>query len=86
VIRLDFAGPGAGLEENPEGRFVTYEVARDLLAACENAAKLYDLLAYGPLDGAAHFGPDWNPPSDEDCLAVRGQLDAAIAKAGETIS
>ncbi len=55
--------------------------ADELLAACRYARELYDQLAYGPLDGAAHFGPDWSPPTNDDMLRVRGRLESAILKA-----
>ncbi len=55
--------------------------APDLLAACKEAASLYDHMALGTLEAAVKYGPDYEPPTDEDCLATRGQLEAAIAKA-----
>ena len=55
--------------------------APDLLKACRHAASLYDHLAMGPLQAAVKYGPDYEPPSDEDCLRTRSLLGDAIAKA-----
>ncbi len=55
--------------------------ASDLLAACKRAAELYDDLSIGTLEAAARYGPDYEPPTANDCLRVRGELDSAIAKA-----
>lgn len=54
-----------------------------LLAACERAKGLYDYLALGPFGAAAKYGPDhdYERISDEECLATRGALEAAIANA-----
>lgn len=55
--------------------------APKLLAACKVAADLYDHLSLGPLDAAAKYGPDYEPPTGEDMLAVRESLGLAIQKA-----
>lgn len=55
--------------------------APDLLKACRHAASLYDHLSLGTLEAAVKYGPNYEPPSDEDCLQVRGLLGDAIAKA-----
>ncbi len=55
--------------------------APDLLEACKLACDFYDRLALSPLAGAAKYGPDYNPPTDEDCLEVRNMLENAISKA-----
>lgn len=56
-----------------------------LLAACKRAKGLYDYLALGPFGAAAEYGPDhdYERISDEECLATRGALEAAIANAKE---
>ena len=56
----------------------------DLLAACKKAKDLYDYLALGPLGLAVKYGPDHEDRSDESILQVRGDLEAAIAKAEPT--
>jgi len=53
MTRLDFAGPGASLEENPEGRFVPYAEAigsYDLAVVdlCAAIISLIDRKADGP--------------------------------------
>jgi len=55
--------------------------APDLLKACQHATSLYDHLALGTLEAAVKYGPDYEPPTDEDCLRTRGLLGDAIAKA-----
>ena len=55
--------------------------APDLYKACKRAAWLYDELALSPLAAAAKYGDTYIPPSDEDCLEIREELKAAIAKA-----
>ena len=55
--------------------------ADDLFTACQQAADFYDALALGPLDAAAKYGPDWEPPTDEQLLELRSTLNSAIAKA-----
>jgi dynactin complex subunit len=52
-----------------------------LLVACKSAATTCDQLSLGPLDAAAKYGPDYEPPDDEYFLNVRGALAEAIAKA-----
>ncbi len=52
----------------------------ELIAACEAARELYDLLALSPLAAAAKYGPDYEPPGREGCLAVRDRLEAALAE------
>ena len=51
----------------------------DLLRECRvtiNAAKkLYDALSLGPLAAAAKYGPDWEPPDEQDMLNIRQMLD-----------
>ena len=60
---------------------------RDLLKACQAAARFYDRLAIetSPLDCAVAHGPDYRPPSDDEwhkmCLELRGELNTAIAAA-----
>ena len=56
------------------------EKQKQLRNACQQAADLYDALALGPLDAAAKYGPDWEPPTDEQMLEVRSVLAAALAK------
>ena len=53
------------------------EAVPHLRAAAKMAADLYDQLALGPLEAAAKYGPDYEPPTDEDCLAVRNALHMA---------
>lgn len=53
-----------------------------LLRACKAAALLYDHLAMSPLESAVKYGPDYNPPTDEDLLNTRNFLNEAIARAG----
>lgn len=48
--------------------------------ACQQAADLYDALSLGTLEAAAKYGPDWEPPTDEQMLEVRSVLAAALAK------
>jgi hypothetical protein len=55
--------------------------APDLLAACKKAAWLYDEMALGPLGAAAKYGPDYEPPTDQECLNIRQIINDAIAKA-----
>ncbi len=55
--------------------------APELLKACQVAADLYDHLALGTLEAAAKYGPDYEPPTQSDCLEVRNLLADAIAKA-----
>lgn len=55
--------------------------APELLKACEAAAELYDELGLGSLEAAAKYGPDYEPPTDIECLKMREDLEAAIAKA-----
>lgn len=55
--------------------------APELLKACEEARNLYDHLALGTLEAAAKYGPDYEPPTDEDCLEVRDLLETVINKA-----
>ncbi len=57
--------------------------APELLEACNEARHLYDELALGSLEAAAKYGPDYTPPTDEEWLEMRQQLEAAIAKATE---
>ena len=52
-----------------------------LLDACKKAAWLYDQLAMGPLDAAVKYGPDYMPPTDEQCLEIRQALHDAIIEA-----
>ena len=54
------------------------EKQKQLRNACQQAADLYDALALGPLDAAAKYGPDWEPPTDEQMLEVRSVLAAAL--------
>lgn len=82
-------------EDRPSGRAVARHVTPEraefitraanchdeLLEACEKAVELYDHLALGTLEAAAKYGPDYEPPSEADCLAVRGALASIIAKA-----
>lgn len=56
-------------------------VIAELLNACEGARNLYDHMALGSLEAAAKYGPDYEPPTDEDCLQVRGALESAITNA-----
>ena len=57
------------------------DLLRELLGACKAARDLYDHLALGTLEAAVKYGPNYEPPSDADWLALRSQLEAAIAKA-----
>jgi hypothetical protein len=50
----------------------------ELVKACERARYLYDHLALSPLESAAKYGPDYEPPSIEDMLETRNLLDRAI--------
>ena len=54
-----------------------------LVAACKEAARLYDHLAMGTIEGAAKYGPDYEPPSDDEWLAFREMLEDALKSAGE---
>ncbi len=49
----------------------------ELLAACRAARDLYERLSLARLEGAPEQGADHEPPTDEECLAVRRQLLAA---------
>ncbi len=55
--------------------------ATDLLAVCKSARSLYGHLCLGSLEAAVKYGPDYEPPTDDDWLQMRGALEAAIAKA-----
>ena len=55
----------------------------ELLAACKAARSLYDVFSLGPLEAAAKYGPDYELPTDEECLRIREQLETAITKAGD---
>ncbi len=46
--------------------------------ALEEAKRLYDLLALSPLAMAAKYGPDFEPPTDEEYLEMRAMIKAAI--------
>ena len=59
-------------------------VAQTLLNAVEHAAEMYDELALGPLGAAAKYGPDYTPPSDDDWLALRQELQDAATLARTT--
>ncbi len=70
-----------GLNAEDNARLIA--AAPDLLVACKSAVILYDLLALSPLESAVKYGPDYIPPGDEEILAIRGELENAIAKAEE---
>ncbi|KKM98620.1 hypothetical protein LCGC14_1156030 [marine sediment metagenome] len=55
-----------------------------LVEAARRAAELYDRASLGTLEAAAQYGPEYEPPTDADCLKVRGDLEAALALATET--
>ena len=55
--------------------------APELLEACKEAARLYDELALSLLAAAAKYGPNYEPPTDEEWLEMRKELKQAIAKA-----
>jgi len=57
------------------------EAVRELLEACKTARRLYDDMSLGPLEAATKYGANYVAPTDEDCLRVRGKIDAAITKA-----
>lgn len=50
-----------------------------LVATCKRAAELYDHLAMSPLEAAAKYGPDYEPPSDAEWLEMRQMLADAVA-------
>jgi len=56
-----------------------------LVAALKEAAWLYDQLALSPLEAAVKYGDTYEPPSDEDCLRIRGQIHEALLAAGEPL-
>jgi hypothetical protein len=53
--------------------------APELYRACKEARLLH--LALSSLEVAARFGDNYQPPTDEDCLRVRGILEAALSSA-----
>lgn len=67
------------LDRHPDACLL--KAAPDLLAACKAARNLYDHLSLGPLEAAAKYGDSYEPPSEDDMLKVRGDLEAAITKA-----
>lgn len=55
-----------------------------LREACKRARDLYDHLALGSLEAACKYGDTCEPPTDENCLQVRGLLEAALAETEST--
>lgn len=56
-----------------------------LVEAVKGAIWLYDEMAMSPLEAAAKHGPDYTPPSDEDCLEVRKALQDALSSVQENL-
>lgn len=54
-----------------------------LVDAIKGAIWLYDEMAMSPFEAAAKHGPDYTPPSDEDCLEVRKALQDALSSVQE---
>lgn len=46
--------------------------------ALVQAKWLYDQLALSPLDAAAKYGDEYEPPTDEQCLEIREMVESAI--------
>lgn len=59
------------------------EAVPELLAACKRGQELIRHLCMGPLDAAAQYGPDYEPPTSDDIVAEIRLIQAAIAKAEE---
>jgi hypothetical protein len=59
----------------------TRPLETELYEALKEAAWLYDQLALSPLSAAVKYGDNYEPPTDEDCLRIRGQINDALAKA-----
>jgi hypothetical protein len=55
----------------------------ELEKACRAARDFYDRLALSSLEAAARYGPGYIPPTDEECLEVRGILEAALGKGAD---
>jgi len=53
------------------------EEIKRLQSICKEAAQLYDRLALSSLEHAAKYGPDVEPPTEKDCLAIRQKLEDA---------
>lgn len=53
----------------------------DLLTASKALRELLFQLAGSPLELAAKYGPDWEPPDAEHCRRVAHKADAAVARA-----
>ncbi len=49
-----------------------------LVNACEKAKWLYDELALSSLGAACKYGNNYEPPTKEDCLAIRELLEQAL--------
>ena len=64
-----------------------HAAADKMYEACQEGKKLYDYLATAtsPLDAAVKYGPDFDPPTDQEvsemCLRVRGLFERALAAA-----
>jgi len=46
--------------------------------ALERAKWLYDELSLGPLGAAAKYGPDYESPTEDTCLEIRGLIEDAL--------
>jgi len=55
---------------------------RPMVKALQKAAKMYDELALSPLESAAKYGPDHEPPKDEDWLAMRQRIATVLQAVG----
>jgi hypothetical protein len=55
--------------------------APEMYKALKDAAWLYDQMAMGPLEAAAKYGDNYEPPSDDQCLGIRAAIHAALTKA-----
>ena len=53
------------------------EKVKELQKICKEAAEFYDRIALSSLEHAAKYGPNAEPPTNKDCLAIRQKLEDA---------
>ena len=53
------------------------EEIKKLREICKEAAEFYDRMSLSSLEHAAKYGPDVEPPTSKDCLAIRQKLEDA---------
>jgi hypothetical protein len=73
--------PSYGNESFIEADARLMAAAPEMYKALKGAAWLYDQMAMGPLEAAAKYGDTYEPPSNAQCLEIRGAIQIALDKA-----